>query len=129
MSMPGTVEERFADIVKAFGDEPGVSEPEPAGSARRFGSSALRVNGGIFAMVSHGRLVLKLPSRRVAELIGSGAGGMFDAGKGRPMKEWVSLEAALQDNWLGLATEALEFVGRVARATPSELDRSKGQGP
>ena len=27
------------------------------------------------------------------------------------MKEWVSLDPALQDNWLGLATEALQFVG------------------
>jgi hypothetical protein len=111
MTMLRTAEEGFAYIVKAFGDKPGVSEPEPAGSARRFGSSALRFNGRIFAMVSRGRLVLKLPSRRVAELIASGAGGTYDAGKGRPMKQWVSLDPALQESWLGLATEALEFVG------------------
>jgi hypothetical protein len=110
MSMPRTAEEGFAAIVKALGDKPGVTEPEPPGSARRFGSSALRVNGRIFAMVSHGRLVLKLPARRVAEIIGSGAGGPYDAGKGRPMKEWVSLEAAMHHGWLGLAAEALEFV-------------------
>ena len=111
MTMHRTAEEGFADIVMALGDKPGVAEPEPAGSARRFGSSALRVNGRIFAMVSHGRLVLKLPTCRVAQLIASGAGGTYDAGKGRPMKEWVSLDPALQDNWLGLATEALQFVG------------------
>jgi hypothetical protein len=111
MTMLPTAEEGFADIVKALGDKPGVTEPEAAGSARRFGSSALRVNGRIFAMVSHGRLVLKLPSRRVAELIASRAGGPYDAGKGRPMKEWVSLGAAMQDGWLDLAAEALEFVG------------------
>jgi hypothetical protein len=110
MTMPGTAEEGFADLVKALGDKPGVTEPEPAGSARGFGSSALRVNGRIFAMVSHGRLVLKLPSRRVAELIAARAGGGYDAGKGRPMKEWVSLDPAVQDEWLDLATEALEFV-------------------
>jgi hypothetical protein len=111
MTMPRTVEEGFADIVKALGDKPGVTEPEPAGSARRFGSSALRVDGRIFAMVSQGRLVIKLPSRRVAQLIASGAGGTYDAGKGRPMKEWVSLDPAKQGDWLDLATEALEFVG------------------
>jgi hypothetical protein len=110
MTMPRTAEDGFADIVKAFGDKPGVSEPEPAGSARRFGSSALRVNGRIFAMVSHGRLVLKLPSRRVAELIGSGGAGTYDAGKGRPMKEWVGLDPARQEHWLDLAGQALEFV-------------------
>jgi hypothetical protein len=111
MSMPRTVEKGFADIVKALGDKPGVTEPEPTGSARRFGFSALRVNGRIFAMVSHGRLVLKLPSHRVAQLVASGVGGTYDAGKGRPLKEWVSLEAARQDGWLNLATEVLEFVG------------------
>jgi len=62
-------------------------------------------------MVSRGRLVLKLPAQRVADLVGSGAGDSYDAGKGRPMKEWVSFDAAKQDDWLVLATEALEFVG------------------
>jgi hypothetical protein len=110
--MNRSAEEGFAGIVKALGDRPGVAKPEaPAGSARRFGSSALRVQGRIFAMVSRGRLVLKLPPHRVAELIGSGEGAAYDAGKGRPMKEWVSLEPARQDGWLALATEALEFVG------------------
>ena len=61
-------------------------------------------------MVSRGRLVLKLPSHRVAQLIAAGAGGTYDAGKGRPMMEWVSLDPALQDSWLALASEALEFV-------------------
>jgi hypothetical protein len=107
-----TAEEGFAVIVKALGDKPGVRRPdEPSASARRFGSSALRVHGRIFAMVSRGQLVLKLPSQRVDELIGSGEGGTYDAGKGKPMKEWVSLEAAGQANWLPLASEALEFVG------------------
>ena len=105
-----SAEKGFADIVNALGHKLGVSEPEPSGSARRFGSSALRVHGRIFAMVSHGRLVLKLPPKRVAELIDSGGGGTYDAGKGRPMKEWVSLGPGRQDHWLDLATEAMEFV-------------------
>jgi hypothetical protein len=110
MTMVRSADEGFADLVKALGDKPGVTEPEPPGSARRFGSSALRVNGRIFAMVSHGQLVLKLPAGRVAQLIASGAGGTYDAGKGRPMKEWVSLEPARQADWLDLAAEAMEFV-------------------
>src|ERR1700694_3767291 len=98
-----TIEAAFASIVKARGERPGVSKPHAvAGSTPRFGSSALRVEGRIFAMVSRGRLVLKLPPQRVAELIGSGDGGPYDAGKGRPMKEWVSLEPARQDHWLML---------------------------
>jgi TfoX/Sxy family transcriptional regulator of competence genes len=107
-----TAEEGFAAIIQVLGDKPGVKEPDaPGTSARRFGSTALRVHGRIFAMVSRGRLVLKLPPQRVRALIDSGDGQAFDAGKGSPMKEWVSLEPARQQNWLELATEALEFVG------------------
>ena len=102
----------FSDLVAALGQRSGVTCPGgPAGTAPRFGSSALRVHDRIFAMVSHGRLVLKLPRQRVADLIASGDGGPFDAGKGRPMKEWVSLDPARQDSWLELAAEAMEFVG------------------
>jgi hypothetical protein len=106
------VEAGCAAIVKALGDKPGVTKPEaPAAHARGFGSSALRVHGRIFAMVSDGRLVLKLPPERVAALIGSGYGATFDTGKGQPLREWVSLEPTRQSKWLALATEALEFVG------------------
>jgi len=107
-----TVEEGFAAIVEVLGERPGVTAPDAAvASVRKFGSSALRVRGRIFAMVTRGRLVLKLPAERVAELIDAGEGETYDAGKGRPLKEWVSLEPGRQDNWLGLATEALKFVG------------------
>jgi len=103
-----SAEDGFGAIVKALGDRPGVTKPA---SGRGFGTSALRVRGRIFAMVSRGRLVLKLPAARVAELVAAGAGDTYDAGKGRPMKEWVSFGAAKQDDWLVLAAEALKFVG------------------
>ena len=107
-----TVEEGFAAIVDALGHRPGVTAPDTTGaSGRKFGSSALRVRGRIFAMVSRGRLVLKLPAERVSELIDAGEGETYDGGKGRPLKEWVSLEPGRQDNRLGLASEALKFVG------------------
>lgn len=107
-----TADERFAAIVAALGDRPGVTRPGAlSASGRGFGSSALRVNGRIFAMVSGGHLVLKLPAERVAALIAAGTGGTFDAGKGRPMKEWVSISPAKHRRWLALAIEALEFAG------------------
>jgi hypothetical protein len=103
----------FAAIVAALGEEPGVAPPQlQAGSGRSFGSDALRVHGRIFAMLSGGRLVLKMPARRVAELIQAGDGQPFDGGKGRPMKEWVAIDPDRQCRWLALATEALGFVGR-----------------
>jgi len=55
--------------------------------------------------------VLKLPRQRVEALLVSGEGRPFDAGKGRPMMEWVMVEARVADQrWLSLATEALHFV-------------------
>ena len=89
-----TAEERFAALVKTLGDRAGVTTPSAsAASGRRFGSSALRVHGRIFAMVSRGRLVLKLPAHRVALLVASGVGDSYDAGATAlswPLKPWSS---------------------------------------
>lgn len=78
---------------------------------RRFGSTALTVDGSIFAMLTAGRLVVKLPRDRVTKLIEGGTGGPFGAGKGRPMKEWLTFASDDEETWLALAREALDFVG------------------
>lgn len=103
------VEGRFAAIADALSKEPGVGLGEGGGG---FGSGALKVNGRIFAMLdSRGRFVLRLPAQRVAALIDSGDGSPFDAGKGRPMKEWVVLGEHVVDRWRDLAAEALAWGG------------------
>jgi hypothetical protein len=114
--MPDEValEGRFQRLVEAFAQRPGVTVPGGAGD-RGFGSAALRVGGAIFAMLSRGSLVVKLPGDRVAELIATGTGQPFDAGKGRPMREWVSVPGADDLTWVSLADEAFAFVGRSAR--------------
>jgi hypothetical protein len=45
----------------------------------------------------------------VAELITAGEGAAFDANKGTPMREWLSVDPAARLNWLSLAIEALDF--------------------
>jgi TfoX/Sxy family transcriptional regulator of competence genes len=101
-------EKRFEALAAGLSGRPGVGE----GTGRRgFGSDALVVDGHIFAMLSGGRLVLKLPRDRVAELVGSGEGSPFDAGKGKPMKEWVVVGELPDRRWRELAEEALTFVG------------------
>jgi hypothetical protein len=97
----------FASLAAAFTGRPGVTIP---GEGRGFGSSGLRVNGSIFAMLSEERLVLKLPAARVAALIEAGEGVPFDAGKGKPLREWVALSDVGQRSWPGLAEEAYAFV-------------------
>jgi hypothetical protein len=69
-------------------------------------------------MFVRGRLVLKLPADRVNEMIVAGHGIRFDANKGTPMREWLSLDPASDEPWLPLAKEALSFArtGKGARS-------------
>ena len=81
-----------------------------------FGQNAgLRVGGRIFAMLVRGELVVKLPSDRVDELVDVGVAVRFDAGKGRPMREWASVGAAASRRWRSLVEEARAFVAAGGR--------------
>jgi hypothetical protein len=106
--------ERFQDLVSDFAGRPGVGQPGE-GASRGFGADALKVHGHIFAMISHDRLVVKLPAGRVAALIAGGTGAAFDAGKGKPMKEWLTVISGDDETWTALAHEAYEFVGARAK--------------
>ena len=99
---------RFADLVAELAGIDGVTPPE-GGSG--FGRSALRYRRKIFAMLVRGRLVLKLPEARVSALVAAGAGVPFDANKGTPMREWLSLAPEAGLDWVPLAREALAFAG------------------
>ncbi len=104
-----SVEERFEDLVGELLGAEGVTPPRGGGG---FGRSALRVDNRIFAMLVRGHLVVKLPKQRVDALVAEGHGVRFDANKGTPMKEWLSLDADSALAWPELAREALAFVGR-----------------
>jgi hypothetical protein len=101
-----TPQERYEDLVDEFAGVDGVTPPT-GGSG--FGRGALRYRRKIFAMFVRGQLVVKLPARRVDELVADGYGERFDANKGTPMKEWFSLDAGSALPWLPLAREALDF--------------------
>jgi hypothetical protein len=98
----------FESLCDEYAGVSGVTVP--AGGSG-FGSNAIKINKSIFAMLVNDRLVVKLPAARVAELIAARDGVPFDAGKGKPMKEWVGLivdDAAVRQ----LVAEAMTFVGR-----------------
>ena len=97
---------RGDDAGRVAGDVRGLE----LGPQRAFGSTSLKTNGKIFAMLVNGRLVVKLDRRRVDELVASGAGTRFDPGHGRLMKEWLDLEWDSDETWLELATESEAFV-------------------
>jgi TfoX/Sxy family transcriptional regulator of competence genes len=108
--------DRFAALVEAMVDRPGTTHgSDDSGAQRAFGSTSLKANGKIFAMLVNGRLVVKLDRRRVDELVASGDGERFDPGHGRLMKEWLAVDSASDDVWRSLATEAEAFVGRRQR--------------
>jgi hypothetical protein len=103
-----TPEKRYAALVAKLTAHDGVTSIT---EGKGFGSSGqLKVKGRIFAMLVRDELVLKLPSTRVAELVALRQGVHFDAGKGRPMKEWFVLSAGSTKPWAALAQEALDFV-------------------
>ena len=109
MDEPGTDgEDRLAAVALAFSEEPAVT----FGHGRRgFGAGTLMVDGRIFALVSDGRLVLKLPAPRVSALIEAGRGLPWSAGKPTPLREWVAIPDE-EPGWLDLASDALAFVGK-----------------
>jgi hypothetical protein len=99
---------RYAVLVQKLAGLSGVTHIT---EGKGFGSSGqLKVHGRIFAMLVRGGLVLKLPRARVDELVATGEGTRFDAGKGTPMREWFVLAPTSTKRWLPLAKEALDFV-------------------
>jgi TfoX/Sxy family transcriptional regulator of competence genes len=107
----GLATERFAELVEQFVHNPAVVLPDQ-GRSRRFGSSALKVDGSIFAMVTRDHLIVKLPRTWVSELIAAGTGAPFTGGKTAPMKEWLTVTTDEASTWLALAQEAFAFVSK-----------------
>jgi hypothetical protein len=105
--MTSTPDDRFERAVAAFEGDPRVGPGTGFG-----GAPGRRVDGRIFAMLRGGELVVKLPAARVSELLASGVARPFDAGKGRPMREWATVPPADPDGWPSLVTEAYTFVRR-----------------
>ena len=104
-----TPEDRYAELRVHFFAR-GEVEPQ---QSRGFGGSALTIHGRIFALCTRGRLVVKLPKERVDELIAANRGVRFDANKGTPMKQWLTVDPAHEGDWQALAEEALAFVKTV----------------
>lgn len=104
----------FARIVASHGDDRAVAPPSRAGGGQ-FGANGLKVNGKLFAMISKGRLVVKLPRARAAELVAAGTGTRFDPGHGRLMNEWVTISLERSRLWHELVEEARQFVADNSR--------------
>lgn len=109
-----TPEARYAILVETFVNDATVTHDSEISSSKRFGSSALKVNSKIFAMLVQGKLVVKLPQARVDALVDLGEGERFRSGQGKPMREWFALALTSEQAWLSLAREAMAFVASTA---------------
>ena len=103
-------DEKFAALADVVSNNSAAVLSEKKG----FGSGTLTIDAKIFALLSKERLVVKLPRRRVDELIAAGCGARFDPGHGRLMKEWIAIDRECATPWLEFAQEAMAFVGGAA---------------
>ena len=76
------------------------------------GGRCLRVGKEFLALVDYkgSGLVVKLPKKRVAELIEEGVGQPFAPAK-RVFKEWLSVPTPDKRRWRALLKEGIAFVG------------------
>lgn len=113
MTAAGDAEAAFGRALAPLEGDPRVS------GGTGFGSSpGRRVSGRIFAMLRDDALVVKLPADRVTAAVAAATGEPFDGGKGRPMREWLSVPLAQSAAWPGLVREAFEFVATAGAARP-----------
>jgi hypothetical protein len=106
-------EARWATLVeRILADGQATYGNADTGPKRAFGSTSLKTEGRIFAMLVKGRLVVKLPANRVDQLVDEGAGRRFDPGHGRIQREWLDVDSDDLETWTALASESEAYVGR-----------------
>jgi hypothetical protein len=103
--------ERLVDEMLAGGS---ATYGNSDGPQRAFGSTSLKTDGKIFAMLVKDRLVVKLAAARVSALVAEGVGEPFDPGHGRIQREWLSVRGEDPAAWHSLATESEAFVAKRA---------------
>jgi len=109
--MPQTDEDVFWELIDELqAEDPRVEE------GTIMGGRCARVAGEFLGLVDFkgSGLVVKLPRRRVAELIEQGHGQPF-APAGKVFKEWVSIPKRDRRRWRSLLREGIAFVA------PTEL--------
>ena len=108
--------DRWESLVATMLADGAATYGNDGGPQRAFGSTSLKTDGKIFAMLVHDRLVVKLPAARVEALAGEGVGEPFDPGHGRIQKEWLSVTGDDPGQWQALAVESEAFVAKRRRS-------------
>jgi hypothetical protein len=70
------------------------------------GGPGMRASGELFAALSDGALVVKLPPGRCAQLVDAGEGHLLQDG-GQTLEDWLVVPGVDAAHWMSLVTEAL----------------------
>jgi hypothetical protein len=73
------------------------------------GAQGIKLGKKLIVMFLKGDLLVKLPEKRVLEIIASGEGEPYDPGTGKPMKNWVLIPETQRDLWIGYSEEAKQY--------------------
>lgn len=105
MTEPTPGEARFWDLAAPLLSRAGVER------STMMGLPCLRIHGAFFASCDRrtGDLLVKLPERRVDELVASGRAKPF-APAGRRFREWAAVPPERGRTWKRLLADALAFV-------------------
>jgi hypothetical protein len=95
----------FDEIAAQLAKQPGVVR------AKMFGMPSVKINGNAFMGFEKGAMVFKLRGEDHLRALAVPGASLFDpSGRGRPMKEWVSVPATASDLWTDFADAALAYV-------------------
>jgi hypothetical protein len=101
-----SIEQVFTQLLNHFSGQQDVTKR----------GNSLKYKRKMFLMLNKGRFVAKLPAERVAALIESGEGLPFDAGRGKPLKEWLIIAATDLKSWIKFGEEAKAFAQTLSQA-------------
>jgi hypothetical protein len=91
-----------------------LASSSPATTGKMFGMPCLMNNGKAFAGFHKDTMAFKLTGLAHAEALSLPGAHLFDpSGRGRPMREWVTLPADHASRWLEFGQEALSYSGHV----------------
>ena len=96
-----TAEDLFWELIEPMYADPAVQR------STMMGLPCVRLDGRFFASLDRrsGALLVKLPAKRVHQLISAGQGQPF-APAGRRFREWVAVTVPDRHRWQRLLTEA-----------------------
>jgi len=99
------VEESFEAVSRRL-----ISEHPEDELGRMLHRPGIRTNGKFYAFITKSDLVIKLPVDRVDEYIASGVGQECSPRPGHPMRQWVRLAPANEQECAAYLAEARAFV-------------------